>query len=276
MKNNFLPLLLCSFFLIAFTPVSWAQYSIHLKEGNKYEVSTKVESDTKMEMMGESMDMTSTQNIHSFFEVLEESGNNYVLNSRIDRLQFKADQMGQEQKYDSENKEDQEGMFGEIFKDFVKKDTEIEIDKKAKIVNLDFDTNIKQEDLVEMAESGFGVVKAFFPLPDDLSKTENWTRKVSEAGNDGKATYTVKSMEDDIVHIEGKGNFEVNKTIEQGGMEIKTKGDGTLKEKLEVNKNTGIVHKRETTTEIEAVSDVMEQEMPFTAKTTEITTVKEL
>lgn len=251
--------------------VSFGQNTLSLKKGNKYQVVTKTETSTVMDMQGQPMEVGVNANATYEVAVKDNQNNNYQLSNKITGISMTMSQMGQEMSFDSNKEDDMNGPMGSAFKGLINSEKQVVIDQTGKIVSTDkIDNDMLAAAGQEFEASGWGATAVFMALPKDLSVGKTWTKKQDEDGSTTNTTYKVKAVNGNLVTLDVSGDMDINKTIENMGMEITNKSKGTFTGEIVVNKTTNIIKNSTTTVKADGISSVMGQEIPTssTVKTT--------
>ena len=279
-KNN--PMKIITLFLATALCIAttYAQNSINLQKGQKYQVETKSTIASNTEMQGQSMETNMVMTSISQMEVSDVTATNIHLNNTITKILMNMSMMGQDMNFDSDKKEDMDGPMGSQFKDYINKPFAVNMEKSGKII-----VNKKEGDKTNMnpmmAQSfgdveaqGYGAQGAFQSLPADLKVGSTWTVNTSTSNAKNVTNYTVKSIAGDLATLALTGTVTVEMEMEQQGMEITTKTKGKITGSEIVNIKTGVIQTNTTTIDSEGSLEMMGQEIPTTSKATTTTTVK--
>lgn len=273
-----LSLLVATAFLIS--SVSFSQNTLTLKKGQKFLVETKTSTSSETEVQGNSMETKINSGTTYQIEVADVTDSNYHLNSTITHVEMGMEMMGQEMKMNTDKKEDLDGPLGSGLKDIINKPNSVILTKSGKVVSNTKKSNDNSNPILQQfanyEESGFGAEVTFVPLPSQIKVGSTWNSEIKTKESSSTITYTAKEINGDLVTLSFKGTVKGENTIEQNGMEIVTKTSGTTAGETIVNIKTGIVQSSNATSDVTGNVEVMGQEMPTSAKTTIITTVKQM
>ncbi|MDQ2719117.1 MAG: DUF6263 family protein [Bacteroidota bacterium] len=254
---------------------------LNLKTGQKYMVENKIVTNSTAEIQGQSME--STANITSTYsiEVKGMDNKNYNLSNTVTGLKMNMNQMGQDITFDSQKKEDMDGAMGMALKDFINKPTDVALDKSGTVIpskdrpKID-DANAMAKQLANFESTGYGSDLAFVALPKNLKVGTIWTSKTDSAGNGTirVTNFTVKEIKGNMAILALTGTSASNMKMQNQGMEINTKLNGTFTGEETVDTNTGVIQSNSTVGDSKGTVSAMGQEFPLTSKITSNTTVK--
>lgn len=248
---------------------------IALTKGSHYEVKEVVKTHSVTEAMGQEMETDMDINSTYKISVDDATGGKYKLTSTITNIKMKASMMGQEMEYDSDAP-DQSVPFAGAIGEAINKPQAVVLDEGGKVIDQD-GADEASEVLAQLKSSGSGTQAAFLALPAgvkvgdsfDVSRTDEGT------GSTTAVKYSVKSIAGNMATLSFSGTVKVEKTVENQGMEILTKSEGTVDGETIVNTKTGEVQSTKSTSKTTGVVSVMGQDMPMTAEaTSEVTVTK--
>jgi hypothetical protein len=262
--------------------------NLNFKKGQKLEVVTQVNSVVSMDMMGKSMETKVDLTINRAFDVEDVTNGAAKIEHKVKRLQMNMDipMMGQ-QSFDSEKESDMKGEGGKAAEKALKNKYSMMVDTKGNITTVKADDdnpnkNASSTDM-DMMSGAFGqgadgmtLPKAgekveFKVLPEkEVTKGESWTVD----GKDSKSIYTLSDITDNeiIVTFTEEGKTERTQTTQ--GMEMLIKSTDKTTGKIILDKASGIMKQRTSTTNSEGNMEVMGQSMPMNTKITKTVTVK--
>jgi hypothetical protein len=250
---------------------------LNLKKGQKYLVENKASTYSTTEVQGQSMEVTIAAITTYEIEVTDSKDNSYKLLSTIKNVKMDMTQMGQQISFDSKKKEDLNGPIGSTLKDYLNVPQKVTINNKGDVMQ---DTENKENKsatpLGDFESTGFGATMAFQALPKDLKVGQTWKDSKTADGTLTNTTYMVKSINGDVATLTMSGNMDINKKMEQMGMEMTAKSKGKFTGENVVNMKTGSIQSQNMVINSEGVIEVMGQELPTNAKVTNTTTVKEI
>ena len=265
---------------ISFSTVTNGQTnaSLQLPTGKTYQVENKLETTSSTDVQGQTME--SKANITSTYkiDVKNKVGDNYNLTNTLSHINMSMSMMGQDINFDSDSSADMNGEFGSALKDYVNQPKDITVDHSARVISADSTdtsaTGIAKR--LNLAQTGYGTQLAFLPLPLNPHTGTSWTEVTNSDGMSRTTNYTIKEINGDIATIAFTGTDSVQTTMEQQGMEIKTKTHGNVAGEEKVNIKTGVIQSGSSAGEASGTVSAMGQDFPMKTKITSTTSVKEL
>lgn len=271
MKNIFLLLFLASF------QISFAQNQLQLKPDSKYERSTETTSTTTMSMMGQEMQMNQEEKSTSIIEVIAEKNEAYDFQVTITEVSAKVSQMGHEESYDSTDEDAHKSPLAIAYDGHLNTARKMRIDKNGKI------TTMKEDDSEEMAEDFSGLQESFsifIALPEDLEVGKTWTDqqkiKTDEMDLQVERTYTVKSLNDEEVHLQISGEMSLKQNIVNEGTRVNTKLNGTTAGEIFLYRTYNVVKSEKSFTRLKGNTHTSGMDIPITVETRINTELKEI
>lgn len=251
--------------------------TLKLPASKTYQVVNTLETTSSTDVQGQSME--STANITSTYniEVKAKTGENYNLSSTLSHINMNMSMMGQDIKFDSENKDDMNGEFGTALKDYINQPKNLQMDNSGKVTTDSKDTALSEmAKRLQLDQNGFGTQLAFLPLPANAKVGDSWTETKSSPDRTTTTNYSIKDISGNIATISFASTDSVTTTMEQNGMEIavKTSGKATGEEKVDIK--TGVIQSSTTKGDASGTVSAMGQDFPMSTKVTSSTTVKEM
>jgi hypothetical protein len=264
-----------------------------LQKGQKYEITTIVDNVNTTEMMGQSMDMKMNMTTTRTLDVEGVDKNIATIESKVKRMQYNFEGMGQSQKFDSENEADMKGEGGKMAEKALKNKYSMKVDATGKILEVtpDDDNPNKAENAAsgsmggpmdgmmegfDLPKTGTRLDVSFLPATE-VSKGSTWTDTTAVNKDEKrKALFTVTGVTDNEVLIDYTEEVAATTTREQMGMEVNIERKDQSTGKITLDRKTGLLKQQTVTTKTEATAEVMGQRMPVNATTTKTVTVKAL
>ncbi len=257
-----------------------------LNKGQKIQVDNSMKSVISMEMMGQSMEMTSDVLMINQVEVKDKSDTAYTVNSAITKMTTNGSAMGQNYTFDSDKKEDLESEIGKALKGQINVTKEMHFNKAGELTSVTKTTDssaasgspldmMKSMTSAGGDESG-GISEIFKVLPKGKKVGDSWSDSLISADAKLYRTYTLKELKGDDAIVTLSGKQTTNKKVEQQGMEVNVTMDSKIAGEMTVDQKTGIVKQRSLTMDGTGNADAMGQAIPLTTKITSTTSVKNL
>jgi hypothetical protein len=246
-----------------------------INKGQKYVVENKSSTYSITEVQGQPMEVTIEATTTYHIEVTDSKDNLFTLASTIKNVKMDMSQMGQQISFDSDKKEDMDGPIGSTFKTYLDIPQTVKINNQGDIIPETSNASDKTSSpFGDFESTGFGASMAFRSLPKDLKVGQTWKGSKTADGTITNTNYKVKSINGDLATVTLSGDMNVDKKMEQMGMEMTTKSKGQFTGEEVVNIKTGIIQSQTMVINTDGNIEVMGQELPTSAKVTSSTSVK--
>lgn len=259
-----------------------------LSKGQKMQIDNTVKSITNMDMMGQSMEMTSDAAMVNQVEVKDKANEAYTVTNTLTKLVTSGSAMGQDYSFDSEKKEDLESEMGKVLKNQINVIKEMEFTTTGKLGTVkkaaETETAAKGNPMVDMMksmsgggndESG-GTSDIFMVLPVGKKVGDTWSDSTISDGIKIYRNYLLKDMKGNAATLTLTGTQSTNKKMEQQGMEVIVALESKLNGELIIDTTTGVVISKSFIMDGTGSADAMGQAIPITTKITSTTLVKNL
>ncbi len=256
------------------------------KAGQKFQTDNVMKTVTKMEMMGQEMDMKTDVTIVRQFDIKEKKGNIYNVSSTITKMATTADMMGQNISYDSDKKEDTANEMAKALKDKINVATAMEMNEEGKINPLKKDKSKADTDasgVTAMLENlGAGADETmltddmFALTPKNIKAGDAWSDSIIADGLKTYRDYIVKSVlgNDAVITISGKQLMD--KKVEANGMEMTVVMENRIAGEMSVDASIGLIKQRMLTIEGSGNIEMMGQQVPMATKVEAASSTKSL
>jgi Family of unknown function (DUF6263) len=283
------------FTLLSFISISAAAISqkvsgkLKFEQGQTFEVAIQVKNNIAQQAMGQSIDFSVDASGNHSYKVTNATEENNTLNHQVQHIAFTFDGMGQKKSFDSNQEKDLNGQFGKPIKDLLSKKYDIIIDpngktlmalpEKVQLAEMDsrlaiVTTMLKDVlDIVQPPQKGKG---SFFKvLPDaETAKGEGWTESSITENGKFDASYTVSDINDSTVVVDFVATSLTVSKAEMMGSEMTTNMTNKSTGKIIMDRVTGIMREKTTTTDSNGNTESSFGTMPVTSKMTTTITVK--
>jgi hypothetical protein len=268
---------------------------LSLAKGQKFEVVTETKTNATQEVMGQSMEISSSSTFTQVYDVQDAGANGITVEHKVKRFEVSSEGgPGQSMSYDSENEADRKGEMGRMIdKKVLKNKYTMTLDAFGKVSSVkadDDNPNGKKgaEDdgmaammMQQMGAGGAGLPKAgdksFFsvlPADKEVGVGETWIDAVKKDGADNKRTYKVAAISADGITVEYTSETKISKEMSMMGqnaqIEMTEKGNGTVI----VDRKTGVVRTLTGVSKTEGNVEVQGMTIPVTSTTNTTVTVK--
>ena len=272
------------------TTVSQAQNNgskLILVKGQKLQIDNTVKSLTNMDLMGQSMEMSSDATMTHQVEVKDKKENNYTVASTITKITSSGNAMGQAYTFDSDKKEDLESEIGKVMKGQLNVTHEADFNTAGTVVSEKKAVSAEASNANPMMDmmknltggsndDGGGAGEIFQVLPMGKKPGDSWTDSTISEGLKTYKTYTLKEIKGNDAILTLSGTQSTNKKIEQQGMEVNVTMESKLSGESTVDLSTGVVKQKSMVVDGAGNADAMGQAIPITTKITSNTIVKNL
>lgn len=226
-KKHFIPMLLVLIGLTAlsFSTASVVKLRLKPQQGKTYNVNSKANIMTMMEVQGQTINMSQSLETQQSFVAKEVSDEQSVVETQIESMKLSISQMGMKLEYDSEHPEKTSPMLAGQTKEMdesIKKPVTVTYDALGKLVG----------DSIDLSKNQLGAVIVELP-EQDLSVGSKWNvnkhQDVSGAEFNVNMEYTVTAISKKSVDLSFTGNVE------------STEVTGTYNGTASINPQTGLM-----------------------------------
>lgn len=273
--------------LSAFTLVSFSQKvanPLTFTKGQTLAVTTNLNI-TAESMIGPS---SGTITIGDVYTVSDATAGNFTLVKVPKQVKMNFSMGGQEMKVDSDNPKDLTGMMGDPVKQIMSQKPEFTIDATGKIVGVKKTEAKKEEagpnmmgmmlpgmDLTSVPQVGNPSI--FQVLPNrEVKVGDSWTDSINLEGNRNVTVYKVKEITGNEIVLDFTGEGNTITTQSAMGMTIDVNAATKLSGNILIDKATGIIRQKTTTTTSSTSMNLGGQEMTSTIKSTAVTNVSSM
>lgn len=253
-----------------------------LQKGQKIQLNNTINSVTTLELMGQSMEMTSDAYVENKVEVKDKKPAAFLIGSTFTKMTINGSAMGQTFSFDSDKKEDRENNeIGKKLSEFLDKETQMEINEDGTATEVATDSS-KNEAADAMGGIAGGVdftklaAEAFVALPSGVKKGYTWSDSLILDGIKTYRDYNVTEVEKNVATVSLTGTQTTNKTVQQMGAEVQVSLTSKLSGQFKVDTNSGVVLEKNLLSEGSGTADAMGQSIPITSKITANTVSKAL
>ena len=265
------------------------QRGLKFVQGQGLEVTMNLKSTIAQEAMGQSIDFNIDGIATHLFKVTNTTSDNTTLHHTMKRISFTFDGMGQKRPFDSDKPKDMDGQFGKPIKELLDKTYDMVIDSTGKVMMVlpekiespGSDPRIML--IMNMLKDLVGTVQppqkneaSFFKvLPDTaVSVGGSWKESVNNESGKSITNYKVNSITDSTIVVDFTGSSTTTSKAEMMGMETTTTMNNKSTGKIILDKATGIILQKTSTTDSNGSTEAMGGTLPVTSKITTVITVK--
>jgi uncharacterized protein Veg len=251
--------------------------TLSFEKGQIYEFSSAINSGFQQDAMGRKMEVLVKGMIYHSYEVISISTDSVNFSHKTNRITVSLDGMNQKMNFDSDIKKDLDSDIGKSMKNALQDTYNMTIDMKGNVTDVQTTvTKGKKSDPSELDMfknllTGFtssleapkkGDASVFKILPEnEISKGFVWVEKNDKEKK--KVTYAVSDITDSEVLISYKSEYTTESKGNIMGMDTFTNLDNSENGKIVLNKSTGIIKSKNTTTTASGNVSVMGQSIPI-------------
>ncbi|MEI9943599.1 MAG: DUF6263 family protein [Chitinophagaceae bacterium] len=253
--------------------------NLKLEEGKTYKVTIIVEDTIIQQVGGKAIDFFAKGTAEHFYKPTTVSGQITTLHHQLQRFTFQFDGMNQKKSFDSDV--DKEGAFGELSK----KTYDVTIDATGKTIKSE-PSKIEMITLDESSVIITGMLKdainvvyppqkganSFFKvLPDyEVGIGDTWKDSTITEHEKSVTENTLTAITDSTIIIEFKTTSTSTTLSEMMGRESKTKLNTTTTGKTILDKATGIIKEKTSSSQSNGSKEVMGSTLPMNGKATTV------
>lgn len=258
-------------------------------QGETLNVVMQTETNASQEAMGQTMEFKIKNSVTEIYTVTNTTEDNSTLNHKIQHILLSFDGMGQKNTVDSDNPKDMKGQLGQPVKDAMDKTFNMIIDPNGKVMMCipeKFETadndnpmmkDLMKQIMTEAQPPKKGDPSFFKILPDkEIDKGDSWMDTTANESQKEISSYKLADITDSTLIIDFASTSVTDAKGEAMGMETNTHLTGKTTGKIIVDKATGIMRQKNSTTESSGTVEVMGNSFPLTSKATTNITVTTL
>ena len=258
---------------------------IVVKKGQHFTVESKSDGVSKLDMMGQSMEMKIGSVAKLTAEIKDSKDSKYTITQTLTGIKSTFSGMGQEKTFDSDKKEDMDGEAGALYKDKLNAPKDIVITNEGKsIAAADTSKGDKKQDanpmseIMDMMSAGQDNVTSilFLVIPGGKKAGDTWQDSTINEGVKMKRNYTLNSIANKQADITVNTVMDINKTMQVQGMDMNAVMTSKINSAILVDVLSNVQKENKSTMELSGTIDIMGQSVPITAQATSLTSVKAL
>lgn len=284
------PLLYFFFILTSFSVQGQTiESKLRFEKGQLFELHVDLKTTVTQQAMGNAISFLADGAALYTYNITETGNNNTSLHHEPKSILFNFDGMGQKRSFNSANAEDMAGQFGDPIKKTLEKKFDMVIDENGKVlrtipdkmepVNADERLTIVLNMIKDLSDAVYppqkGTASFFQVLPaKPVTLGETWTDSVQTGTGNSKTSYTLTGLTDTTLLIDFLSNAATVTKSLMMGRETTTTLNSTSSGKIILDRTTGIIKEKTTTTESNGTVEAMGVSTPVTSKTTLVVHVK--
>ncbi|RYY57219.1 MAG: hypothetical protein EOO09_03520 [Chitinophagaceae bacterium] len=255
---------------------------LKMEQGQVFNIEVDVKNSITQQAMGQAIDFTVDGKAFHNYQVTNASADFYTLHHEAQRLTFQFNGMGAKRAFDSDNKKDISGQFGEPVRQLLARKYDLIVDPAGTVMKANPETfpagqtddrlvivlNMLRDltSVTEPAKKGeasfFKILPAKEPVAGDTWKTES-----SNANESSVTNYKIASIEDSVITVSFETNGKSVVKAQVMGMESVTSLNSITTGSILVNRQTGILREKKSETVSTGTAEMMGNTTPVNAKT---------
>ncbi len=263
---------------------------IVLEKKQQLKFVTTLKSATSIDAVTQSMDINSNANSSKIVVVNDVAKDKYDIDLTTTKFKIDFTMMGDNKKFDSEDKSDTTGDFKDLSKTInvplkiflYKNGMSVAADTTKKIVSTSTHdnnplTSLLGKALTEGVNEPAMVESYFMLIPDGKKLGDSWEDSSINGDNKIYNKYTWDSTKASIatIKIAGKMNNKINTEIAEMGFTLDATMNNTITETRRVNIKTGVITFRNSKIVVDGSAELMGMTMPITGITETTTSLEE-
>lgn len=280
------------FFLPVVLPVSLLAQKVsghpRFSQGNTITITTEIKNTVAQQAGGQAIDFSTQGGVLHTYTVTNTTEENTTLHHRLQRLHFGFEGMGQESSFDSDDKKALQSAFGKLFLEMQAKQYDMIIDvpgttlltipQKIELGKQDdrlvIITNMLKDltNVIYPPQKGAGSFFKVLPAYE-VGIGDSWVDTTITDSEKAITVSTLTAITDSTLIVSFKTNSTVLLEWEMMGTSAKTNLNNTTTGTTVVDKATGLIRERTSTTESNGNTEAMGAVLPLTGKTTITTRV---
>ena len=257
--------------------------NIQFTTGQVLNVRLEVKTSVAQQAAGQAIDFTADAMALHNYKVINQTKEQSILRHETRRIAFNFDGMGQKRTFDSDNKNDMEGPFGEAVKSMLSPGFDMTLDETGKViaVNSGKKQAIAPDDrlaiifnmLKDITDAIYPPKKgsnSFFKVFPDraINKGDVWTESGQDESGKYNTEYTLSEVMDSTIVVDFKGASTTTTKNMVMGREAITTLNSTSSGKIILDGISGLVREKSITVESNGTTEAMGGSVPVTSKTT--------
>ena len=276
--------LLFSFVFIGLSTSSFAQKvsaKLHIPPGSTITLVAQTHNTMTQQAMGQAIDFSMEGKTIHQFHLVNINGENISLHHRLLQFSFSFDGMGQKRDFDSENKVDMEGDYGNSVRKLLASTYDLSIDPMGKSIsvkpekialpNENKQFTVIMERLRELMSIVYlpskGEVNIFHVLPDrEVGIGDSWTESRDTETGTSTTVNTLSAITDSTLLIDFKTRADDRLQSEVNGVQVQTALTSFTTGQITLDRATGLLREKEMNIETNGSSEVMGSKLPISEK----------
>ncbi len=256
---------------------------IQFARGQALNIRLEVRASVAQQAAGQAIDFTADAVALHGYKVINQAKGQSTLHHATKKIAFNFDGMGQKKSFDSDNKNDMQGPFGEPVKSMLGSSFDMTVDETGNVLmvssgkkeapapdeRLAIIFNMLKDitDAVYPPKKGAGSFFKVFPARQ-VNKGDVWTESTEDETGKYNTEYTLSEVLDSTIVVDFKGTSTTTTKNMVMGREAVTTLNSTNSGKIVLDGLTMLVREKNITIESNGTTEAMGGTVPVTSKTT--------
>lgn len=262
---------------------------LKFQQGQVVQISVKVKTTVTQQVQGQALDFNVDATGDHSYKITNATEDNNTLHHQVNHVSFVFDGMGTKRSFNSGEEKDMNGPFGKPIKGMLEKTYDMIIDTSGRVL-------MALPEKIEMTESDnrMAIITAmlkdiadlvqppqkgrssFFKiLPDTIvSKGDGWIESWENDKGKFDMAYAINDINDSTIVVNFAGTSSTISKAEMMGNETTTRLSNKSTGIIILDRVTGIMKEKTTTTESSGTTESSFGNLPVTSKTTTTVMVK--
>jgi hypothetical protein len=278
-------LLLSAFVVAAVTSLKGQTINpqIQFARGQALNIRLEVRASVAQQAAGQAIDFTADAVALHGYKVINQAKGQSTLHHATKKIAFNFDGMGQKRSFDSDNKNDMEGPFGEPVKSMLGSSFDMTLDETGNVVMVNSgkkETPAPDERLAIIFNMLKDITDAVYPPKKgaasffkvfparQVNKGDVWTESEEDETGKYNTEYTLSEVSDSTIVVDFKGTSTTTTKNMVMGREAVTTLNSTNNGKIVLDGSTRLVREKNIIIESNGTTEAMGGTVPVTSKTT--------
>lgn len=248
---------------------------LSFRKGEVFEITSDIKNILTQEVMGKSVNITTTGQIIHSYEVKKHNDGNTTFTHKIKRIWVGITGMGEEKLIDTDKPETDAAL-----QSYLKRSYEFTIDASGKIISASEKKSKAEEDVPPLLNKILGetIERIDIPqtgeriflkvLPDkEIKRNDAWNDSITWNNTKQNVSYVVKNITDTEINIEYAGPVQVDINSEVSGQETTTNLNGDCTGQIIIDRKTGIIKRQTRVIQSNGNAVAMGQKIPLKSVT---------
>ena len=256
---------------------------IQFTKGQVLNIRLEVRASVAQQAAGQAIDFTADAIALHGYKVINQVKDQTTLHHETKKIAFNFDGMGQKRAFDSDNKNDMQGPFGEPVERMLNSTFVVTLDETGNIVTTNpgkkevpapddrvaiiFNMLKDITDAVYPPKKGSSSFFKVFP-GKPINKGEAWTASGEDEAGKYNTEYTLSEILDSTIVVDFKGSSTTTTKNTVMGREAVTTLNSTNTGKIILDSVNGLIREKTVTIESNGTTEAMGGTVPVTSKTT--------